>query len=100
VGSEVSRHEWEEVVLRGSSLTLLLPLGNQRGHCSRDCPVATAGLTRHALLSSIADFYQVGRLPCHCAVGRCRSSIVCEYEAPHRFGFAWLRAGKGQWWNF
>ena len=59
VGTELSRQDWEKVVLRGSSLTLLLPLGGQQGHCSHSVPVPSSGLTRHALLSDIAGFYQV-----------------------------------------
>jgi len=60
VGSELGRREWEEAVLRGPSLTLLLPLGGQKGHCSLPVSVPTAGLSRHALLTTIANFYQVG----------------------------------------
>ena len=62
--NRLSKAEWDEVLLCGVSVTLLLPqdADGSLGHHAQQVKVPANGLTTHQLLTEIAAFYQVDAL--------------------------------------
>lgn len=61
VGVKLGREDWEQIIVCGCDVTLLLPsdLSDQRTYKSQTVSCKISGLTRRHLLNIIYTYYQV-----------------------------------------